>query len=152
MAEARPGDARLLLEHRRASNAYDLAGYSVEIALKASIARQIAADTIPDKDLIRNVYSHEFMKLVGLAGLSGELRREQPRDRTFAVHWAVADEWLPDARYRSYTMFEAQALLDAIEDAEHGVMQFTGNTFNGYYLPDRVVLRMDVPRRRPQPA
>lgn len=123
-AETKLQDARLLANHERASNAYYLAGYSVELALKACIAKQISANTIPDKDLIRNVYSHEFSKLIGLAGLSGELKRELARDQVFAVNWAIASEWVPDARYRPYTMFEAQALLDAIEDSEHGVIQW----------------------------
>lgn len=33
-----------------------------------------------------------------------------------------------------------------------GSAHFTGNTLNGYYLPDGIVLRMDVARKKPEPA
>ncbi len=96
----------------------------MEFALKACIAKQISADTIPDRNFIRNVYSHEFSQLVGLAGLSGELKRELSNNSSFAVNWAISSEWLPDARYRSYTMFEAQTLFETTENSESGVIQW----------------------------
>ncbi|WP_265516276.1 hypothetical protein [Nitratireductor luteus] len=33
-----------------------------------------------------------------------------------------------------------------------GDAHFTGNTFNGYYLPDGIVIRMDVARKNPAAA
>lgn len=33
-----------------------------------------------------------------------------------------------------------------------GSAYFTGNTFNGYYLPEGVVLRMDVARKKTEPV
>ncbi|MEF2552159.1 hypothetical protein VQ042_12415 [Aurantimonas sp. A2-1-M11] len=122
VAQARCDDAALLLSHHRWSSAYYLAGYSVELALKACIARQISADTIPDKAIIRDVYSHEFMKLVSLSGLRGELRSAQDADHEFAANWAIASEWSPDARYRSVAAAEAQFLIAAISNREHGVL------------------------------
>lgn len=124
LAEAKLEDAGLLLGGGRASNAYYLVGYAVEFALKACIARQISANTIPDREFIRNVYSHEFSKLIGLAGLSGELKRELKDNQPFAVNWAISSEWLPDARYRSYTMYEAQALFEAVGNPDNGVIQW----------------------------
>jgi HEPN domain-containing protein len=124
LAEAKLAEAHLLLRYNRATNAYYLAGYAVELALKACIAKQISANTIPDKDFIKNVYSHEFAKLVNLAGLASELKREQRKEPNFAANWAIAAEWLPDARYRPYTMFDAQTLFEAIAHPEHGVLQW----------------------------
>ena len=93
----------------------------MEFALKACIAGHIAANTIPDKDFIRNVYSHDFRTLVGLAGLSGELKRTLATDASFAVNWAIVSEWMPESRYRSFTLFEAQTLIEAIENTSNGV-------------------------------
>lgn len=124
LAQAKLDDAGILLAHKRPSNAYYLGGYAIELALKACIARQITTDTIPDKDFIRNVYSHEFSQLVGLAGLSSELKREIKGDPLFAANWAIAREWLPDARYRSYTIFEAQTLIEAVGHLENGAFQW----------------------------
>jgi len=124
LSEAKLEDARLLLADGRASNGYYLVGYAVELALKACIAKQISANTIPDRNFIRDVYSHEFSKLVGLAGLSAELKSELAGNSTFAVNWAISGEWLLDARYRSYTMFEAQTLFEAVADPNNGVVQW----------------------------
>jgi len=46
-AQAKLDDAELLLENKKFANAYYLAGYAVEIGLKACIAAHISAETIP---------------------------------------------------------------------------------------------------------
>ncbi len=48
LAAAKCEDATLLLAHARFSSAYYLAGYALELALKACIAKQFAAEVIPD--------------------------------------------------------------------------------------------------------
>ena len=80
LAEAKIDDATLLFSHGRHGNAYHLAGYAIELGLKACIARQISADKIPDPAILRNVLTHEFDKLIGLAGLKDELKLEQGSD------------------------------------------------------------------------
>ncbi|MDO9249509.1 MAG: hypothetical protein Q7U11_23860, partial [Phenylobacterium sp.] len=71
MAQTKLDDALLLLAHKRYSNAYYLAGYAIEIALKACISRQITADVIPDKAFINAIHTHQLKDLVGVAGLNG---------------------------------------------------------------------------------
>lgn len=122
LAAAKLADGQMLLEHGRWSNAYYLSGYSVELGLKACIARQISADTIPDKAILKDVLSHEFLKLIGLAGLRAELRDQQNADAEFAANWAISTEWSPDARYRACSAMEAQYLVRAIADPQHGVL------------------------------
>ncbi|WP_370194492.1 MULTISPECIES: hypothetical protein [Aurantimonas] len=124
LARARCDDAALLLENRRWSSAYYLAGYSIELGLKACIAKQISKDTIPDKSIIRDIYSHEFMKLVSLAGLRKELSGAQNSDSDFAANWAIVSEWSPDTRYRVISAAEAQYIVAAISDTEHGVLKW----------------------------
>jgi HEPN domain-containing protein len=70
MAQAKLDDAVLLLQNGRFSNAYYLAGYAVELALKACIAAQFVADVIPDKSLVNAIYRHTLKDLVGTAGLT----------------------------------------------------------------------------------
>ena len=121
-AQAKVDDALLLLHHNRWSNAYYLAGYGVELALKACIARQVSADTIPDKAILKDVLSHEYPRLVGLAGLKGDLKDEQDANPNFAANWGIVSEWSPDARYRSWPAMEAQLLLQSIVDPNNGVL------------------------------
>jgi HEPN domain-containing protein len=66
-------DAKLLLRRRRHPSAYYLAGYAVEFALKAAIARQVEQHVLPDPRFIREVYQHDLTRLLGLANLRVEL-------------------------------------------------------------------------------
>lgn len=123
-AEAKLHDSLLLLENRRAGNAYYLAGYCVELGLKAVIASQISADTIPERAILTGVLTHEFDKLIGLAGLRDELRATQKDDAEFAANWGIAARWTPESRYRNIILIEAQYLVQAIADRDHGVLQW----------------------------
>lgn len=121
VAQAKLDDARLLYTHGRYSNAYYLAGYSVEIGLKACIARQITADVIPDKDFINQTYVHKLRTLVGVAGLSQELQNRERNDPAFAASWAIVAEWNPEVRYEGVDAHSAGLLITAIADGTAGV-------------------------------
>jgi hypothetical protein len=122
IARTKLADAELLLANNRFSNAYYLAGYSVEIGLKACIARQFLAETIPDRRFVADTHSHDLRKLIGLAGLSAELRNHESRNPVFAANWALVDEWTPETRYETVDQFSAQVLLQAIRDDATGVL------------------------------
>ena len=124
LAEIKFEDAVLLLQHQRYCNAYYLAGYSVELALKACIAKQIRKEEIPDKGLIDKLFTHDYTKLVGLAGLVAELKKAQNFDHRFQAYWGIVAEWSPDHRYAIIDSMSAQLLLDAIGDTDHGVLKW----------------------------
>jgi hypothetical protein len=121
VAQAKLEDALLLFQHRRFSNAYYLAGYAIEIGLKACIARQIAAETIPDRNFINETYRHELIKLVGIAGLTAELRTREQRSPAFAANWSTVAEWSPEKRYESIDSYSAQFMIEAVNEPENGV-------------------------------
>jgi HEPN domain-containing protein len=74
LAEIKYEDAVFLLQNKRGGNAYYLAGYAVELGLKACISRLVQQDTLLEKGLIEKVYSrgHNLSALIGLAGLTAE--------------------------------------------------------------------------------
>jgi len=123
LAIAKVEDARLLFENGRFSNAYYLYGYGIELGLKACIARQMVAETVPDKAVLRGFLDHEIAKLVGLAGLADLLRieRENPE---FDVRWAIVSEWSVEARYDMVDAVSATAMKDAVENAKFGIMEW----------------------------
>ncbi|RAI45298.1 hypothetical protein CH341_04705 [Rhodoplanes roseus] len=122
MAQAKLDDATILLAHGRFSNAYYLAGYAVELGLKACIAAQVNAETIPDKEFIKKIYSHVFPELIGLAGLAAEFKRRKDENPAFAANWAIVSEWSPDVRYEQRDPMSAQLMLQAIIEPERGVL------------------------------
>jgi len=123
LAKAKLDDAKLLLANRRYSNAYYLAGYAVELALKATIAKQIAAETLPDKKMIEETYrGHDLQKLAGIAGLYTEMKSEQDANPDFAANWAIVTEWEEKVRYETVDPYTAQTFIQAIDDPTHGVL------------------------------
>jgi HEPN domain-containing protein len=124
LAQIKFDDAVFLFEHRRYGNAYYLAGYSVEMGLKACIARQIREEEIPDKSFIQSVYTHNPVQLVGLAGLSAELRAAERENDQFQANWGMVANWKPEQRYAILEPMEAQWLITAIGDPEHGVLKW----------------------------
>ncbi len=123
-AQAKLDDATLLLQNNRFSSAYYLAGYAVELGLKACISRQMLAETIPDKALLRKLFDHDPGALVGLAGLAVQLREQEDQDQNFAANWALAAQWTPDSRYETVDQVSAQTLVSAISDPTSGVLQW----------------------------
>lgn len=124
MAEAKIEDAALLLRSGRCSSSYYLAGYSIEFALKACIASQMARDVIPDKEFIAKVYQHKLTELVKLAGLEKSRNDLAKSDKEFDANWGITKEWTPESRYEVKQTADAQYLIDAITDNDHGVMQW----------------------------
>lgn len=121
MAEAKLADGIFLLENNRASNAYYLGGYAIELALKACIAKQMEAGVIPDKQLILDTYTHNYMKLIGVAGLATELGEKKKNDRQFSANWTIVEQWNPEARYEVTDRSITQYFLNAVSDREFGV-------------------------------
>lgn len=124
LAQAKLDDATLLLRNERWSNAYYLAGYAVELGLKACIAVQFVSDVIPDRQLVNDIYKHDLESLVGTAGLSAQLEENLSRDKDFATNWAIAVQWNEGSRYQSIDETSAQLLVNAIGDPTSGVLQW----------------------------
>lgn len=124
LSQAKLDDALFLCPAGRYSNAYYLAGYSVELGLKACASRQIFEHQIPDKAFVNGILTHNFPKLVNLAGLKSKLKKAQDDDRAFSANWAITAEWSPDARYVMTEPTSAKGLLTAVGDPDHGVLKW----------------------------
>jgi hypothetical protein len=117
-------DAILLLRANRSSSAYYLAGYSVELALKACIAKLVQSDTIPEKAFVNAIYTHKLDSLLATAGLRPQFDADTKADPQFAAYWAITNNWSEDSRYEVWDPISAATLLQAIADPSHGVFQW----------------------------
>jgi hypothetical protein len=103
---------------------YYLAGYAVECAIKACIAKATQRCEFPDKKKVESSYSHNFRGLIKVAGLE-EARLEQlGKDPEFQRNWEVVQTWSGQSRYRRHRPESAQALLGAVGDRRHGVISW----------------------------
>src|SRR5438132_12084080 len=93
LADARLQDAILLLQVGRSSSAYYLAGYAVELALKACIAKLFQPDVILDRAFVNAIYTHKLLSLVNTAGLTAQHEAEIRADPQFATYWTAVSQW-----------------------------------------------------------
>jgi HEPN domain-containing protein len=121
LAQSRLDEARLLLANGFPSGAYYLAGYAIECALKAMIARQFRADEIPDRRLVDRIYVHDLGKLLTLAGLKDPLDAEMETNSGLRERWSTVTTWSERARYEIWTEEGASAMIEAV-GGEQGLL------------------------------
>jgi HEPN domain-containing protein len=124
LADTRLGDARHLLNAGRCSAAYYLAGYAVELGIKACIAGTFQADVIPDKSFVNAIHTHKLDELLGLSGVKKQLQDEMKINAVLAAAWGVASKWTETSRYQMWDQFAAASMISAVGDPNHGVLQW----------------------------
>ncbi|MFG0283691.1 MAG: HEPN domain-containing protein [Phycisphaerales bacterium JB039] len=124
LAELRLKEARALFRQRLYAGAYYLAGYAIECALKACVAKQTRRYEFPDKQRAHDVFTHDLARLVKAAGLAQALAAQSRQDTVFEVNWNLVKDWQAESRYSFRKRAEAQDLLDAIDDPTRGVLQW----------------------------
>jgi HEPN domain-containing protein len=121
LALERLHEAEALLRAGHWSGAYYLCGYSVELILKAHIARQFRAFDIPDKNVVNSVWTHRLDKLLELAELRPDLEDQFKTAPRLQTNWNTALGWNEGSRYRKIDETEARCLIEALSDPGDGV-------------------------------
>ncbi len=131
MANERIKDAKALIDGKRWEFAYYAAGYAVECALKSCVlARMIYAGRVFDDDVkkVDDCRTHEFLKLIQIAGLRDELntalKTSLAAGREFVTNWDTVKLWKVTSRYEPCTEADAKKLYAAISDDPHGVLKW----------------------------
>ncbi|MEX2263319.1 MAG: hypothetical protein WD696_15285 [Bryobacteraceae bacterium] len=123
LAAERLDDDAALLEAGRYAGAYYVSGYAIECAMKACIARKTKQDEFPPKEAAK-YYVHDITKLLDIAGLGPAFAQKAGRDPAFSANWAVVKDWTEETRYQSRGQQQAEEILAAINDPQHGVLQW----------------------------
>lgn len=121
LAQQKHDDAVLLFENLRHSGSYYLAGYAIELGLKASIAKSFLQNAIPDKKFVNNIYQHRLDQLIGLTSFSKTFIDERNTNETLNSHWGIVTQWTTDARYRMIDQVDSTAMIIAVTDETNGI-------------------------------
>jgi hypothetical protein len=111
------------MERRRFDAAYYLAGYVIECALKACIAKQTRRFDFPPQRT-QNIYTHDLSALLIQAGLQPDLGFEVQADPQFSRYWVIVRAWNEGSRYERPGEAAARDLYEAITDPQHGVLRW----------------------------
>jgi HEPN domain-containing protein len=130
LADLRLKEARALLTAGFPDGAYYLAGYSVECALKACIAKRTQQHDFPDKKLVDKSHTHDVERLMDAAGLTDLLKNELAGNQELELDWETVREWSEQSRYDVFKddptggLVTAQLLIDAVESDKGGVLRW----------------------------
>lgn len=112
------------MDLRLFDGAYYLAGYAVECALKACIAKTTRRHEFPERDKVNRSYSHNLRELVKVAGLEDDRATRVKADPEFRRYWGTVETWSEQSRYRRHSAKSAEELLIAAGHKQHGVISW----------------------------
>lgn len=102
--------------------AYYLAGYAVECALKACIAKRTGLHDFPDKQTVIDSYTHNTETLLRVADLTADRDADARASPALKLNWQTVRAWTEQSRYERHTLAAARALIEAITDPANGVL------------------------------
>jgi HEPN domain-containing protein len=122
LALTRLNDAKILLNKKRYSAAYYVAGYVIECALKACLAKKARRYEFPPRpdEVRKSYYTHDLQELARASDLLEVLEKGRSNLKRY---WTTVKDWSGASRYDPNAGKLAKDILLAIEDPTDGVLQ-----------------------------
>jgi len=101
-------DAEHLFNKERFDSAFYIAGYTIELLLKAKICTTIGMEDffhfdgspkLLSKEAYRPFKVHDFSQLMVLSGIYKSFKKNALIDEEFKDHWTIINDWSEDCRY-----------------------------------------------------
>ncbi len=135
IADQRLLEAKILLQspaNKHYDGAYYLAGYCVELYLKAKICEaldldDLFSDTSMAKKITATFKSHRLEELMLLTGLNRKFELAKSANIALASSWSQIKLWNESKRYLppgTILRAEVEELMSAIEDPQNGFLQW----------------------------
>jgi HEPN domain-containing protein len=124
LSKIRLKEATALLKLGLFDGAYYLAGYSVECAIKACIAKETKRGEFPDKRRVDSSYTHSLKELIRVAGLEYARNERISSDPAFKTNWEAVQAWTEQSRYERNSQKVAELLVGAAADRRHGIISW----------------------------
>jgi hypothetical protein len=124
LATTRLREAQVLFEAGEYSGAYYLAGYAVECALKACIAKETQRFEFPDKSRVNKSHVHRASDLMEVANLDAVFRAARQSNPRLQASWNVVNNWSEQTRYQTWVQADAHAMIVAVGRRRDGVLSW----------------------------
>lgn len=123
LADLRIEEAENLNQVGYPDGAFYLAGYAVELYLKAKICENLNLPTFytqyaPRTDLSKTFLIHNLDRLILLSGLLPKFETEKINDPIFRVHWLKIELWSEKSRYDLQGVHLARETTEFIESVK----------------------------------
>ena len=96
-------------------------GYVAEFGLKACVCKHLNVDDYPEE---RRYFTHNFDKLITLAGLESDFQEKKNDSIEFFTNYSLLSDWSVELRYEpigSNSREYAGKILNAMTDNDEGV-------------------------------
>jgi hypothetical protein len=125
LAKTRLQEAKLLYNRGLYDGSCYLAGYVLEMALKARICKVLDVADYPDTgEISRSFKTHNLIVLLRLAGLQRRLDTAIATNPNLLQSGSLIVEWTEEFRYSpigSSSQVRARAILSAVDDKKDGI-------------------------------
>lgn len=109
---ARLEDAKALMKAERYDGAMYIAGYAIELALKARICKTLKWTEFPETQDYRSFKVHNLDVLLHLSGIEDDI------NSNYWIDWSLASKWNPENRYKTNALVSKQEAEETLESIE----------------------------------
>jgi len=124
IAQDRLCEARSLSQRRLHTGSAYIAGYVLEIQLKAEFSVKFCGGFLNIYNPPNPIRTHDLNKLLHLAQLEAAVRQMEYTKPGLFDNWMLARDWDPEYRYQRLPKAEASELFEAVSDKRCGVAQW----------------------------
>ncbi len=123
LADTRIREARILLRAKEYAGACHIAGFAIECAFKACIAKSSRRYEFPDKNRAKDCWTHSLPALLKFSGLSVRFDSDVAANPALKTSWDQVSKWDPEVRYDpSIRKVEAVDFCNAVDDPRDGIL------------------------------
>ena len=134
IALVRLDDAQVLLDNNQYDGCCYIAGYCIELALKAVTCKVMERDdffSLAKPESLRAFKIHNLRELIILSGLWQKFVNLETQDPTVFANWlTIIDgiKWSEQLRYQiGFTQAEATNMVEAIAHPQNGILEWIKN-------------------------
>lgn len=130
LANSRLLEAKTLLKDDHYDGACYIAGYSIELALKARICKLLDINEYPEKgNIAKSFLTHSLDDLFILAGLQKKLQKQIQKNKNFKSNWSIVEQfkWSEQNRYKpigTYKKTGAEGFIKALDERNNGIFKW----------------------------
>jgi HEPN domain-containing protein len=125
LAKIRLSEAKTLYDKGFYDGSCYLAGYTMELALKARICKILDLIDYPDSGALGKTFkTHKFDTLIKLSGLENKFDTSKQSNQVLYDNWSLITDWSEEFRYKpvgTNLKIKAQEIINALEDPKDGV-------------------------------
>ena len=131
LSKNRLEEAKILHKNGFYDSAIYIAGYSIELALKAVICKKLEWHEFTPKNLRNDTAKvfriHDLLVLAILGGVWSKIETETITNPSFKTNWDIISKWSESQRYEAIgtnSETKSREFIEAIENPTNGVLSF----------------------------